>query len=94
MTLSKTQPETDMNTANHILVQACREQLHGTIATVDGWPVAYVAEFDKPAVRYRKYVTDYSRRSERPWKVGSTGYSSLANALRALSLKALPAEGN
>jgi hypothetical protein len=77
-----------LTTEHHIQVEAPRSQLVGTVSMVDGWPVLYVGGAAQAAVQHQKYVSDYSRRSERPWKVGKAKYASLANALRALSLKA------
>jgi len=79
---------TTSNTPHHIAVEAPRGQLVGVTSVVDGWPVLYVGESAKAAIRYRKYVANYSRRSDRPWKVGKNSYASLGNALRSLSIQA------
>lgn len=72
---------------HEIQVEAPREQLIGTTSIVDGWPVIYVDTPAKAAIQYRKYVANYSRYSDRPWRVGKNGYASLPNALRALAVK-------
>ena len=74
------------STQHHVVVEAPRGQMIGVTAIVDGWPVLYVGEGSKASVRFRKYVADYSRHSDRPWKVGKRGYASLSNALRSLSI--------
>lgn len=72
----------------HIAVEAPRDQLVGTTAIVDGWPVHYVSSAHAARVKYRKFVADYSRVSARPWVVGKRKYGSLPNALRSLALEA------
>ncbi len=67
-----------------IQVEAPRAQLIGTTAAVNGQTVLYVNSSASPAVQHRKYVADYSRRSDRPWKVGKRSFASLPNAIRAL----------
>lgn len=79
---------TTASTQHHITVETSRPQLLGITDMVDGWPIVYVGAVANPAVRYRKYVGDYTRHSARPWKVGKGSYSTLPNALRALSIQA------
>lgn len=67
-----------------IPVEAPRAELVGIIQVVEDWHVLYVREC-APVVRYRKYVADYSRRSDRPWKIGKNSYASRPHALRALA---------
>ncbi|KIZ34103.1 hypothetical protein [Stutzerimonas stutzeri] len=72
-----------MNTENHVPVEAPRSQLIGTTAVVDGWPVTYVESGSNPAIRHRKYTANYTRVSDRQWKVGRRSFKSRSNALRA-----------
>lgn len=74
----------------HIPVEAPRSDLIGKTLDVDGCPVVYVAANQPAEIRYRKYLADYSARSERPWKLGRNSYASLPNALRALGLVKSP----
>lgn len=75
-------------TQHHIQVEAPRAQLVGTTSVVDGWPVVYVGERAKAAIQHRTFVANYTRRSDRPWRIGSRSFGSLANALRALAVEA------
>ena len=76
------------STQHQIAVGAPRGELIGVTSVVEGWPVLYVGEGSRAAIHYRKYVAYYSRRSDRPWKVGKNSYASLSNALRSLPMQA------
>lgn len=56
----------------------------GNARDIDGVAVVNVAFSEPHDIRYQKYRRDYKARDARPYKVGSIGYASLRNAVKAV----------
>lgn len=56
----------------------------GNTRQIDGVVVINVLFTEPHDIRFQKYRRDYKARDARPYKVGSIGYASLRNAVKAV----------